>query len=112
MVARPRLSISITSMINPEIRVRLAAWICSGVPSNTTRIGSRPATSSPSAGLGASADRIPSAPFAFSQANADGWSPADEGSWPRNSGDQTSGEPPFRVAMARSATPRSEAATM
>ena len=99
-------------MINPEIRVRLAAWICSGVPSNTTRIGSRPATSSPSAGLEVSADRIPSAPFVFSQANADGWSPADEGSWPRNSGDQTSGEPPFRVAMARSATARSEAATM
>ena len=99
-------------MINPEIRVRLAAWICSGVPSNTTRIGSRPATSSLSAGFVVSADRIPSAPFAFSQAKADGWSPADEGSWPRNSGDQTSGEPPFRVAMARSATARSEAATM
>ena len=45
-LARPRLWSSITSMINPEIRVRLAAWICSGVPSNTTRIGSRPATSS------------------------------------------------------------------
>ena len=105
-VARPKLSIGIASMIKPVIRVRLAAWIRSGVPSNTTRIGSRPAMSSPIAGLGASDDRIPSAPFVFSHANADGWSPADEGSWPRNSGDQTSGKPPFRVAMARSPRPR------
>ena len=90
-------------MINPEIRVRLAAWICSGVPSNTTRIGSRPATSSLTAGFVVSNDRIPSAPFGFSHPNADGWSPADEGSWPRKSGDQTRGEPPFLVAMARSA---------
>ena len=52
-----------------------------------------------------------SAAFAFSQPKADGCSPADEGSWPRNSGDQTSAEPPFRVAMARSATPRSEPPT-
>ena len=68
--------------------------------------------SSASAGLGASGDSIAKAPFVFSQANADGWSPADEGSWPRKSGDHTSGEPPFRVAIARSATARSEAATM
>jgi len=74
-----RLSSSIMSMIKPEIRVRLAAWICSGVPSNTTRIGSRPAAaSSRSAGLGVSPEMIPSAPFAFTQPKADGSSPADE----------------------------------
>src|SRR3954466_2235647 len=99
-------------MITPEILVRLGAWICFGAPSNTMRMGSRPPTSSLTAGFVVSVDRIPSAPFGFNQANADGWSPADEGSWPRNSGDQTSGEPPSRVAIARSATPRSEAATM
>ena len=99
-------------MITPDRRVRLAAWICSAVPSKTTSTGSRSASSFVRAGFGASAEKIPSAPFVFSQANADGWIPADEGSWPRNSGDQTSGEPPFRVAMARSADARSEAATM
>src|SRR5262249_39817546 len=38
--ALPRFSISIRSMISPEIRVRLAAWIRSGEASNITRIGS------------------------------------------------------------------------
>ena len=48
---------------------------------------------------------MPRAPFAFSQAKADGWSPADEGSCARNSGDQTSAEPPW------SCWPRSLAAS-
>ena len=40
----------------------------------------------------------------------DALAPASAG-WPRNAGDQTSWEPPFRGAMARSATARTEAAT-
>ena len=59
-----------------------------------------------------SPDTVASAPFVLIQPNADGWSPAEEGSWPRNSDDHTSAEPPLRVAIARSADPRSEAATM
>ena len=85
--------------------------MCSGAPSNTTRIGSRPVMSSLIAGFDVTVDSIPSAPFAFSQANADGCSPADDGSCPRNSGDHTNGEPPFAVAIARSADARSEPAT-
>ena len=66
-------------MITPDRRVRLAAWICSAVPSKTTRTGSRSASSFVRAGFGASAEKIPSAPFVFSQANADGWMPGRRG---------------------------------
>src|SRR4029434_1660462 len=51
------------------------------------------------------------APFVFSQTKADGCNPADEGSCCRKAADQTSDEPPLRVAIARAAVARSDAAT-
>ena len=70
-----------------------SGWRRGSVPAfhRTPRAPGRARPAAPSApGSGTAPRTIPSAPFAFSQANADGWMPADEGSWPRNSGDQTS----------------------
>jgi hypothetical protein len=64
-------------MINPVRRVRLAAWIWSAFPSTTTSTASRSPSSFVNAGLWASAEKNPSAPFVFSQANAAGWMPED-----------------------------------
>ena len=110
-VARPRLSISIRSRINPEIRVRLAAWICSGVPSNTTRIGSRPAASSPSAGLG-QRRQDSECPLRVQPGEGGRVESGRRGELAEELRRPDERGAAVPVAMARSATARSEAATM
>src|SRR5262245_49443855 len=84
---------SIASITTLDRRVRLARWICSGFPSKTMSIESRPASRFVAAEFPVNVAKMSSAPFVFTQANADGWRPADAGNWAWNADDQINAEP-------------------